>query len=120
MAQHHQASLLDHLEPPTAEHLGRPERTPWHFAETNHIRVEQSTDRCLECQAVLVVRERVGTMNWNVIYRISKAEHADECVARNPTRANIEKAIQDAYARNEPLAVIQELEQLGRPRERAA
>jgi len=115
VTQHHQASLLDPSDaPPTPAQETARSRTPWVFQDAPAT-VEQSTDRCPDCQAVLNIRERVGTMNWNLIYRLSKADHAPECVARNPSRTNIERAIQEAYARNEPLSVIQDLEQRRRP-----
>jgi hypothetical protein len=114
---HHQPSLFDE---PVALDDAKPQRTPWHFESTSDVKIEQSLDRCPDCQGVLVIRERVGTSPWSVIYRVTKAEHAEECVARNPTRANIERAIMDAYARNEPLAVMQTLEALKRDDRREA
>ena len=67
---------------------------------------------------MLAIRERIGNMQWSLIYRLSREAHAEECVARNPTHANIEQAIAEAYARNEPLATIQVLDRLRQPRPR--
>lgn len=88
----------------------------WTSPREEPIRIQQSLDRCPDCQAVLAIRERIGEMQWSLIYRLSREAHGEECVARNPTPANIEAAIAQAYERNEPLSTIQALDRLRQPR----
>lgn len=108
-----QLSLLPQEDTPERDH---DQRTPWTFHRDQPIQIQQSVDRCPDCQAPLNIRERIGTMPWCLIMRVSRESHAQDCVARNPTQANVEKAIAEAYARNEPLATIQALDRRRQPR----
>ena len=120
MSQHQQINLLDPeptTDPRDTQRLAlRAALPPWQPTREHPIEIEQSLDRCPDCQAVLTIRDRVGRSPWSLIYRVSRDEHNAECVARNPTHANIEAAIAQAYARNEPLSTIQALDRLRKPR----
>jgi hypothetical protein len=120
MAAHQQLGLLDEPTPEDGRLLARlavrDALPPWTSHRDEPIEIQQSLDRCPDCQAVLAIRERVGRSPWSLIYRLSREQHAEECVARNPTPANIEAAIRQAYERNEPLSTIQALDRLRTPR----
>lgn len=79
-------------QPPPPRTPRPPRDLSWRFHRNNDdppIEIRQHVVQC-ECQAPLEIHERIAPYGWIVIYKINRREHNDECVLRNPTRANRE------------------------------